>query len=342
MTSRLTAVCLLLAVGLGGCERESGPGRVTLDFRHNPDGKGTPLASFGGDSVTLEEVNRQLAEMSPYPRAQYQTLEKKKEYVESIARFELLAAEAVRRGLAQDPEVIGTAKRMMVQRLLQKELEETPHPITDEQVKAYYDSHKEDYVKPEMIRLRHVFFAAAKSDDAKRKQKRAEALQVLEQAKKIQTTDYQSFVALVKQHSEEERTKPLDGDMRFLSMDEVGKQYGAEVAQAGQTMQQIGQLYQSLVETDQGFHILRLEGRQTALNLGVEQVKTQIQNILINQSKTKRYEALLNELQKSQGYKLDEAALAKIELDLKAAPKEAKGPQPGFAPAPQTLGGLIR
>ena len=119
--TRLLASLLMLTVLLAACSRE-GP---YLDLRHNPTGKGTKVATFAGDSITAEELEQRFMEMSPQVRTRYQTLEQRKEYVEGLARFELLAAEAVRRGLHQDPDVLDAAKKVMVQKLL---LAETQTP----------------------------------------------------------------------------------------------------------------------------------------------------------------------------------------------------------------------
>ena len=322
MIVRSLLTCSLFA--LAACN--SGDG-ASVNFRHNKDGKGTKVATFGDDSITLEELKARLAEMSPYARARYQTLEQRKEYVDGVARFQMLAAEAQRRGLANDPEVVETAKKVMVQRLLQLELEEKPNPVPDAQVAEYYEKHKSDYVKPEMVRLSHVFLGKDKKD---------KALEVLAKAKALQPMDGQGFAALVRESSEEPRTKPLDGDMRFLSKEELTAQYGAELVKAVEGLTNVGQVAPDLVETEKGFHVVRLGGRQAALNLSLEQVKTQIQNALIHERKMAAYGALLDGLKKSSGYKVDEAALGKLEVDMKAPAVEAKGPMPGFIPAPMS------
>ena len=150
----LSAVALL---GLVSCGQGAG---TSIDFRHTRDDKGTPVATFGKDKITSEELQKRFAEMTPYVRARYQTLEQKKEYVEGLARFELIAGEAVKRGLANDSVVVEAAKRVMVERLLRLELEEKPTPAPDQAVSDYYAKHQSDYQKPEMVRLTHLFLAA--------------------------------------------------------------------------------------------------------------------------------------------------------------------------------------
>lgn len=333
MKTLLRPALVLSFLLAAGCGKK--PGREEVDFRHNRGAKaGTPVATFGGDSITLEELDQRFAEMSPYARARYQTLEQKKEYLDGLVRFELFAAEALRRGLANDPEVVETAKKVMVQQLLKKELDEKPTPISDEAIAAYYEKRKSDYVKPEMVRLAHVFLQGPKEDPAAREAAKKKADEVLAKARGLQPLDYQGFGQLVREHSEEPKTKPLDGDLRFLSVEELTAQYGAAVAEAAAKLTQVGAVHDSVVETDQGFHILKLQGRQASLNLSLEQVKPQIQNILVHEKKMENYQALLDSLKKSGRLEVDEEALGKVKVDPKAPAADTKGPTPGTLPAP--------
>lgn len=324
---RLLAVaCGAAVLALSGCKGES----KGMNFRHNKDGKGTPVASFGGDSITAEELQERFAEMSPFARARFQTVEERKQYVEGLARFELLAAEAAARGLQNDPEVIETAKKVMVQKLIQKEFDEKATPIPDSDVASYYEKHKSDYVKPEMVRLSHIFLAAPEgSQDRAAKRQKAEAL--VKEARGLQPLDFNGFGKLVADASEEPRTKALRGDMRYLSLAELGEQYGAEVATAAGSLAQTGQVSE-VVETPKGFHVLKLQGRQAALNLNVEQVKTQIQSRLLYERRTENFNKFLDGLKQKAGYKVHDEVLSKIEIDLKSPAKDTKAPAPGYIP----------
>ncbi|MBX5480623.1 MAG: peptidyl-prolyl cis-trans isomerase [Myxococcaceae bacterium] len=314
-------------IAFAGCQKSSSTG---MNFKHNRDGTGTPVATFGGDSITVEELKERFAEMSPFARARYQTVQERKNYVEGLVRFELLAQEAAARGLQNDPEVIETAKKVMVQRLIQKELDEKPTPISDAEVAEYYEKHKSDYVKPEMVRMSHLFIAAdPKSPDYAAKKKKAEEL--LAKARALQPLDYAGFGQLVTENSDDAKTKPLKGDMRYLSNEELTAQYGSEVAAAAKTLTQVGQV-SDLVVTPKGFHILKLQGRQAALNLGVDQVKTQIQSRLLYERRQENFNKFVDSLKQKAGYTLNDAVLAKMEIDMKAPAKDAKGPPPGYIP----------
>jgi peptidyl-prolyl cis-trans isomerase C len=263
--------------------------------------------------------------MNPYARARYQTLEQRREYVEGMVRFELLAKEAIRRGLQNDPDVVEAAKRVMVQELLKQELDEKADAISDDQVKQYYQSHREDYVKPAMTRLSHIVFA---------KERRTQAEAVLEKAKALPPMDYAGFGALAKEHSEDPRTKVIDGDLRFLSDDEISAQLGPEVTTAAAKLEKVGDVAPTLIETAKHLHVLKLQGRQQALNLSLEQASTSIRQVLLNDTRQARYRALLDRLKSEANVTLDDDALGKIVVDPKAPTKDPQSPQPGFIPAP--------
>jgi peptidyl-prolyl cis-trans isomerase C len=310
-----------------GCSKSGGE----MNFRHNKDGKGTPVATFGKDSITAEELKERFAEMSPFARTQYQTVEQRKQYVEALARFELLAAEALSRGLQNDPDVIEVAKKVMVQKLMQKEFDEKASPIADAEVAEYYQKHQSDYVKPEMVRLSQLFLAAPEGDPSRAaKKKQAEAL--LKDARALSPMDYNAFGNLVTQNTEDEKSKPLRGDMRYLSHEELLAQQGPQIADAAKGLTELGQVSE-VIETPKGFHLLKLQGRQAPLNLQIDQVKSQIQSRLLYQRRTENFNKYVEELKKRAEFRIHDETLAKVEVDLKAPAKESKrGTPPGYMP----------
>ena len=318
ITSRFIAALSFLALA---CNDPPGTVKVELK-RKSPAGKA--VATYGSEIITDAEMAQRFAELNPYTRARYQTLEQKREYLDGLVRYELLAREAARRGLQNDPEVVESMKRVMVQRLIKTEIEDKPGTISPEAIKQYYDAHQGDYVKPAMTRLRHVF---VKIDN------RAKADEALKRALALAPLDYAAFSLLARETSEEPRTQPIEGDLRFLTDEELGRQYGTELVTAAAELKQIGEVYPKLVETKAGFHILKLEGRQIALNLAMDQVKQSIESTLANDSKMERYRSFLEGLKKGAELKVDESALAGVVVDPRA-PMVPSGSAGGFVPPP--------
>ncbi len=117
------------------------------------DGKSHASSAKGGDSeetlakiddvvITVGEFRERINKQSPYVRARYTSLERKKEFLDNLVRFEVLAKEADKRGLGEDPEVVRTMKQVMIQKLMQDEFDKVKiEDITDAEMKTFYDSH---------------------------------------------------------------------------------------------------------------------------------------------------------------------------------------------------------
>ena len=76
---------------------------------------GPVVAQGNGVTITADEFKARLDEQSPFIRARYATLERKKEFLDNLIRFEVLAREAEKQGIASDPDVQLTLKKIMVQ-----------------------------------------------------------------------------------------------------------------------------------------------------------------------------------------------------------------------------------
>ena len=234
----LSTVPLLFLIA--GCGKE-GQGPGSKPASGTPEVKGTPVVTFEGGAVTLEQLQGYLSQMNPAARTRVEPLEQRREYAEGIARFELFVLEARRRGLENDPEVQEAMKRAMVQRLLFKEFDEKATPISPEEVSAYYESHKGEFVQPARARYSHLLVPAPKgSPERAAKKKHAQA--VLEKARKLQPLDFDAFDALIVEASGNKDAKPTEADSHLVTPEELKARLGEEIATAASKLKQPGDL----------------------------------------------------------------------------------------------------
>ena len=121
MRGRAVLLVAALALGCSRSERKAGSGGA----------QGPVLARGRGIAVTEADFRARFAEQAPFARGYDGTMERKKDLLETVIRFELLAKEAEEQGLDQDPEIRAAVRRLMVQKLLRKTLDEkdgTPGP----------------------------------------------------------------------------------------------------------------------------------------------------------------------------------------------------------------------
>jgi peptidyl-prolyl cis-trans isomerase C len=295
-------------------------GLCALAAACSPQGgkSGTPVARGNGVMVTADEFKARLEEQSPFIRARYTTVERKKEFLENLVKQEILAAEAERQGLDKDPDVKNTLRKIMVQKLVQKkfQLDANPADIPEADIAKYYEEHKAEYVRAKRVRVSAIVLnAETKSPD--RAKKLAAAKKSLAKIKAEEKNNPMVFNQEVVAVSEDQASKQLGGDLQFRSQDELEKTYSKAVADAAFALKQ-GET-SSVIETPTGLYILRYGGEQPEMNRTLEQVKTQIAAKLSRDKKTKEFDEWMKQLRESANVTIDEKALEAVEI---AAPQQ--------------------
>jgi peptidyl-prolyl cis-trans isomerase C len=318
---RRTATSALAALALVACSQEAGPKK-----------NGPAVATGNGVVITAEEFKARLDEQSPFIRARYSTLERKKEFLDNLIRFEVLAKEAERQGLDKDPDVQLTLRKVMVQKLVQKNFADQAgaKDLPDAELQKYYDDHKDEFQKPKKVRLAAIVFAApAGAPD--RAKKVAAARQALAEVKKAEKANPLAFVAAVGKYSEDAASKAVSGDLNFKSKEELEKGYGKELAEAAFALKS-GET-SGVVETAQGVYVVKATGVQEELNRPFDQVKAQIASKLFREKRTKDFDELVKKLKADAKISVNDAELEKVVVA--AAPA---GAPPGMMGMPGMQG----
>jgi peptidyl-prolyl cis-trans isomerase C len=218
--------------------------------------------------------------------------------------------------------------------LLRKKFDEDPavSKLSDDELKAYFDEHKDDYVKPERVRVQVIEFKGAPGDSKVQTEAKKDLAEVKEKSKK---GDLAAFSLLARTRSDDDATKVRGGDADYKTHEELAKTYGDGVANTAASLKEINDI-SDLVRGIDGWYIVRLAGRQNAINRTFEQVKPAIQARAWHEKRTKLYDVYVKELEDKANVKVDEAALDKIDAlrpDLSGKPPDTlPGAPPGGAP----------
>ena len=259
------------------------------------------LAKIDDVTITVGDFQERINKQSPYVRARYTSLERKKEFLDNLVRFEVLAKEAERRGLSKDPEVVRTMKQVMIQKLLAAEFDKMKvEDISEADCKTYYDAHPEEFNKAEEIRVSSIL---VKDDKAAKK---------VMSDPRIKGPDNQEFRKLVSELSIDQATKDRGGDLRYFSKD--SKDVPAEIILASFQLSNVGDV-STPVKTSAGVAILKLTGRRKALTRTFDEVKQQIRNRLYGDKRRDSMEAFVKKLRDGSTVKIDEGKLAKVQIE---------------------------
>jgi peptidyl-prolyl cis-trans isomerase C len=155
--------------------------------------------------------------------------------------------------------------------------------VPENEIKAYYDSHPDEFKKPEMIRARHILVKVEPSASQQDKEKaKVKANDIL---KKIKAGD--NFEKLADDQSDDPGSKSKGGDLGFFSRGRMVKQFedAAFSLKPGETS--------GIVETQFGYHIIKVEEKKDTSTEPFDAVKDKISQKLIQErAKTKVTEFL--------------------------------------------------
>jgi peptidyl-prolyl cis-trans isomerase D len=179
--------------------------------------------------------------------------------------------------------------------------------IADEQVKAHYDANLADYRTPERVRAEYIVLSAealAKQDppteaeikaayDARAGQMRVEEqrrashilVKTREEADKLLAELKKNpgqFAALAKKHSQDPGSAQSGGDLGWFGRGMMVKPFEDAAYKMGQNEMQV-------VESEFGFHVIRLTGIQAAKARGYEEVKKELTEEVARQKGQRKF-----------------------------------------------------
>jgi peptidyl-prolyl cis-trans isomerase C len=293
---RLALVGILFFVGACKGNSTAGPKGAS---------NGEPaLAQIDDMTITAADLKAILSRYAnqPFVLARYSSLEKKKELLDSLIRYDVLAIEARKRGYERDPEVLRVAKDKMVRLFVQQEINDKikPTDVPADQIAQYYKAHADDYVRPEMVRASEILVG-----------ERSKAAKVLAEVRAAPKSDMKAFRDLVAKYSEDIDSKQRGGDLTLF--DRSTTQHPAPVVNAAFALKEVGDVSE-LVGTPKGFAILKLTERRPALSRTLDDAKVEIQRHLVDELRSKRRKELIEEARKSVKVEIFEDQLAKLDL----------------------------
>jgi parvulin-like peptidyl-prolyl isomerase len=225
--------------------------------------RGTVIATVGSEEITAEELNKSLENMPPKQRLLYRSSPQRfRDYLDAYINQILLHKEAERRGIDKREEImenLESYKRQLLIRAIGQEI--TSHEFSREEIENYYDENSKSF---ERIKASQVFIKATPNGRTKSDEARVRAHLVSKRAKAGE-----NFENLVKEFSDDRRSKNKGGDIGFLSRGAFPEGIEDEIFNLKE-----GEISDP-IETPNGFHIIKVT--QGAKIPPLEEVKGRIQ-----------------------------------------------------------------
>jgi peptidyl-prolyl cis-trans isomerase C len=270
------------------------------------DDKTWIMITNGTDTLFEKTVKESLPKYMRWKKIDTVSVADKKEMLGMLAPTYVLRSAAKQLGYMQDPEIIRSANELTTGEAnlrLSRMLRNLGYDPTEEELKAYYDSHIDDYVEKRPLLVHHILF----QDSLK-----AEAVR-------------DSILAGAKFEDMAKRYYPGDPEIRdvLYNLDYIGeKEMGPDFFHVADSMQ-IGEISHPF-KTGWGYHIIKLVNRREDRTF--DQVRPGIKQHLKEIKDAEKTAGLVAEWRKMAAIQLDEKALKKYHPeDRKVIRVETKG-----------------
>jgi peptidyl-prolyl cis-trans isomerase C len=218
--------------------------------------------------VTDVEINGRLAEM-------------RKQYPDEAAFRKAVSERGMTVQRLRDDARID----MVISKMMDAEVANLP-PITDDQARDFYQKNPDKFQQPEAVRASHILIPTGQADEAGKKRLRAQADTILKQAK-----SGADFAQLAREHSKDSSASQ-GGDLNFFTRGQMVPAFDKVAFEL-----KPGDI-SGIVETEFGYHIIKVAERRAASAVPFEQVGERIRQFLAGQQKQVRSEAFVAALKK--------------------------------------------
>jgi len=258
------------------------------------------LASVNGMVISRSDF-QQVAQRWPATGGGPPSLEERREILDELVDEMLLYQAALERGLEHDPHV----RRLMARLLYQQEIAvKAPGTFPEEELKAYYQAHPDEFAVPEGVRIRRILIKITpeRADEAAR----AKA----EEIRAELVSDPESFEKLATEFSEDPNL-PRGAASHFLRRDEPPWIDRTVVDQAFEL--EVGQLSPVFRSSD-GYNILMAVERREPKQFTFETARPQVLRKVREERLKALYRSYVDELRRSASIQVDQSLLASIEV----------------------------
>jgi peptidyl-prolyl cis-trans isomerase C len=264
-------------------------------------------AQIGERTLTVSTLTNALARRLNAP-----TPDEPRALFEELIRSEALIEKARAAGYDRRPELVEQFERLVAERFREDQLGprlEQAAQVGEAEIQARYAERATHFTLPESVRAGVLFLrASSKAEPEPRRHAQTEAETLLETARQ---TNAAGFAWLVQTRSDDQATRYAGGDTGWLTRGIVGTRWPEEVTAAAFAVSQPGQ-FAPLVDTPQGFYIVRLTERRPARLRPLAEVRDTIRYQLAQEKRRQAEEAFYEDLKSGLKIKINHALLEEL------------------------------
>jgi peptidyl-prolyl cis-trans isomerase C len=255
--------------------------------------KGPYLAKVGNTTITKADLDREIKNLPEFAQKLFAGSGGQEKFLDELIKKELLYQEALKKGLDKDSDyqkkVEDFRKLTLIGQLLDKEIE-AKSKVSDEDVKDYYEKHKDELTSVSQIKASHIL---VKTED--------EAKKLLERIQKGE-----DFAALAKKYSIDAGTAKNGGDLGYFSSGQMVPEFESAALKMKK-----GEVSPP-VRTKFGYHIIKVADKKMGKPLEFEKIKGAIAQRVAAERQKDFFDSYIENLKKTYKVEINKDAVSQL------------------------------
>lgn len=255
--------------------------------------KGAYLAKVGNVKITQADLEREIKNLPDFAQKIFEGNGGKERFLNELVKKELLYQEALKKGLDKNTDYLKKVedfkKITLIGHLLEKEIE-SKAKVTDQEVKDYYEKHKEDFAPVSQIRMSLILL---KTEE--------EAKKILERLNKGE-----DFAKVAKKSSVDLNSAKNGGDLGYLSRGQMTAELEAIAVRL-----KTGEISEP-IKTQSGYQIIKVTDKKIGKVVEFERVKNFISQHLSAEKQKEVFDSYIESLKKSYKVDINKEAISKL------------------------------
>lgn len=300
---------------------------VIISGGYAESGDEKTVARVDGSAITADDLARYFEARPIAAKIEAGIKSAVESRLEEMITAEALYNEAVRLQMDRDPEIRQTLRQLLIQKLLDEQVIKPvwERDITQDELQKYYNDHIDEFIRPEQVRLADIYIMLPEDATAEMRDEKHRAAK--EAFSEVQTREGRFvFGEALAKYSDQPADYAL-GDTGFF--DREGSPIGLDknVVKAAFQLSKNGEIYDKVIETASGFHVIMLTGKRSSVKRSLEEVTQQLERRIRGEEVTRKRDEYIQSLRGQAEVRVDEQVLEEIMEQFKKA--EGKGASGG-------------
>ena len=283
---------------------------ITTAVQAKEEEKNGVIAQVGPYKLTVKDFEAQVKSLPPqFQMAIASNKQFRDNFLERWVQVTLMGLKAREMKLDQDPAVkkrLEDLKNALLAQEFSRRYIENKVKVSDEEVRAYYEKHKDQYKQEAQVKARHILIKVPAGGDEKAwEEAKKKAMDIKKMAEKGE-----DFGELAKKYSNDPGTKDRGGELGYFGKGRMVPEFEkvAFSLKPGEISDPVKTIF--------GWHLIQVEDVKAPQAKPFDEVENSVRQRVLQEKRQKELDKLLEDVKKRYQVKINKEVLDQVKIEM--------------------------